>query len=127
MGVCTILLITVPAPDVIVTAAYTTPLYAGSSLTLTCTVTLDPNVDNNENVTTSWSDPSGITGEKFLVTATNGSGSTYISHLTITALADQDNGTYICTGLVTGENEQQVTASDSHTIPAICKPILFRL
>ena len=119
--------IAVPAPYVVVTVAYTTPLYAGSSLTLTCTVTLDPNVDNSENVTASWSGPIDITGERFLVTAANGSGSTYISHLTITALADQGNGTYTCTGLVTGENEQQVTASDSHTIPTICKPILFRL
>ena len=56
---------------------YTTPLYVGSSLTLTYTVTLDPNVDNDENVTASWSGPSDITGEKYLVTAASGSGSTY--------------------------------------------------
>ena len=34
--------ITVPAPDVVVTATYTTPLYVGSSFTLTCAVTLNP-------------------------------------------------------------------------------------
>ena len=114
----------------VVTAAYTTPLYAGSSLTLTCTVTLHPNVDNDENVTASWSGPSGITGEKHLVTATSGSGSTYTSNHTISSLADQDDGTYTCTGIVTGENEQQVTASDSHTLSTIRKPIhigLFKL
>ena len=115
--------ITVPAPGVVVTAAYTTPLYAGSSLTLTCNVTLDPNVDNNENVTASWSGPSDITGERFLVTAASGSGSTYTSNLTISSQADQDDGTYTCTGIVTGENEQHVIASDSHTLSTICKPI----
>ena len=110
-----------PVPDVVVTVTYATPLYVGSSLTLTCIVTLDPNVDNNETVTTTWSGPS-ITGERYLVTATSGSGSTYTSNLTIRYLADQDDGTYTCTGIVTGEYEHQVTASDSHVIPTICKP-----
>ena len=111
-----------PVPDVVVTVTYATPLYVGSSLTLTCTVTLDPNVDNNETVTTTWSGPSNITGERYLVTATSGSGSTYTSNLTIRYLANQDDGTYTCTGMVTGENEQQVTSSDSHAIPTIRKP-----
>ena len=119
--------ITVPAPDVIVTAAYTPPLYAGSSLTLTCNVTLDSNVDNNENVTTSWSGPSDITGEKYLVTAASGSGSTYTSNLTISSLADQDDGTYTCIGIVTGGYDQQVTASGSYTLSTIRKPILIGL
>ena len=121
--------ITVPAPDLVVSATYTTPLYVGSSLTLTCTVTLDPNVDNSENVTASWSGPSDITGERFLVTAASGSFSTYTStsNLTIIALAEQDDGTYTCTVLVTGENEQHASTSDSHTIPTICKPTLFKL
>ena len=111
-----------PVPDVVVTAAYATPLYVGSRLTLTCNVTLDPNVDSNETVTTSWSGPNNNSGDRHLVTATSGSGSTYTSSLRISPLTDQDNGTYTCTGIVTGENEQQVTASDSHTLPTICKP-----
>ena len=79
----------------VVTASYTTPPYAGSSLTLTCTVTLDPNVDNDENVTASWSGPSDISGERYLISVASGSGSTYTSNLTISSLVDQDNGTYI--------------------------------
>ena len=114
-----------PVPDVVVTATYATPLYVGSSLTLTCTVTLDPNVDNNETVTTTWSGPSNITGERYFVTVTSGSGSTYTSNLTIRYLANQDDGTYTCTGIVTGENEQQVTASDSHAISTIRKAQFF--
>ena len=115
------ILLTVPVPDVTVTATYTTPLYVGNTITLTCTVTLDPFVDNNENVTTSWSGPSDISGKRYLVTAANGLGSMYTSSLTISSLADDDQGTYTCTGIVTGENEQQVTANDSHTLPAIRK------
>ena len=104
-----------------VTVTYITPLYAGNKITLTCTVTLDPNVDNNETVTTSWSVPSDISGERYLVTAASGSGSTYTGSLTIRSLADRDDGTYTCTGIVTRENELQVTASDSHTLPTIRK------
>ena len=123
-------MITVPAPDVVVTISNTTPLYAGSSLTLTCTVTLDPNVDNDETVTMLWSDPSDITGERFLVTNATGSGGVYTSILTFTFLVHEDKGTYTCTGIVTGKNKQQVTASDSRTLSTICKPIqigLFQL
>ena len=78
-------------------------------------------MDNNENVTTSWSGPSDITRERFLVTAASGSGSIHTSNLTISSLADHDGGTYTCTGMITGEYEQQVTASDSHAIPTIRK------
>ena len=116
------ILITVPAPDVVVTATYTTPLYVGSSLTLTCTVTLDPNVDNNETVTISWSGPSYISGERY--TNASGSGGVYTSNLTFTSLVHEDKGTYTCIGIVTGKNKQLVTASASHTIATIrkCQP-----
>ena len=94
-----------------VTLSRTAPLYAGTSLTLTCTVTLDPNVDNGESVMTEWSGPRDISGERYAVTAASGSGSTYTGSLTISPLADQDDGTYICTGTVTGgTNVQQATA-----------------
>ena len=90
--------ITVPAPDVVVTATYATPLYVGSSLNLTCTITLDPNVDNDEIVTTSWSGPNHIGGERYLIEFDNASNSdrTYTSSLTIDSIVQQDNGTYIC-------------------------------
>ena len=83
-------------------------------------------MNNNESATTIWSGPNSITGEIYLVTAASGSSSTYTSSLRISPLAVQDNGTYTCTGIVTGENEQQVTASDSHTLPTICKPQFYK-
>ena len=109
--------ITVPAPDVVVTATNTTPLYVGSSLTLTCTVTLDPNVDNNETVTTSWSGSNHIGEGRYRINNANNFDRTYTNSLIINPIVQQDNGTYIiCTGIVKGKNEQQVTASANHTL-----------
>ena len=104
-----------------VTAANTS-LYIGSILT--CTVILDPSVDNNETVSILWSGPNDtISGDGYLFNAASGSGGIYTSSLTISALGNQDNGTYTCTGIVTGTNEQQVTASDSHTLRTIRKTV----
>ena len=101
----------VPQPDVTVTENRTTPFYAGTGLTLTCTVTLDPNVDNGERVVTEWSGPRDISDDR--VTANN---------LTISPLADLDDGTYTCTVTVTGgSNVQQVTASDDINITVMGK------
>ena len=103
----------VPPPDVNITLNYTPPLYAGTGLTLTCTVTLDPNVDNGEKVVTEWSGPRNISDDR--VTADNDS-------LTISLLADLDDGTYTCTVTVTGgSNVQQATASDNITITVMGK------
>ena len=46
----------VPQPGVDVTLSHTPPLYAGTGLTLTCSVTLDPNVDNSVRVMTGLCD-----------------------------------------------------------------------
>ena len=109
-----------------VTVSRTVPLYAGTSLTLTCTVTLDPNVDNGERVMTEWSGPRDISGERYSVTAASGSESTYTGSLTISPLADQDDGTYTCTGTVTGGiNVQQATASDDVTITVMGESAIF--
>ena len=99
------------------TANRTGPLYAGTGLTLTCTVTLDSNVDSGESVETSWSGPRAIPGERYSVTDASGSGGSYIDSLTISPLADQDDGTYTCTVTVTeGSNVLQATASNDTII-----------
>ena len=100
-----------------VTLSRTAPLYAGTSLTLTCTVTLDPNVDNGEMVMFEWSGLQDIPEERYSVTGTSGSGSTYTDSFNISPLADQDDGTYTCTVTITGgSNVQQATARDNITI-----------
>ena len=96
-----------------VAANRTTPLYAGTGLTLTCTATLDSNVDSGETVETSWSGLQDIPEQRYSVTGTRGSGGSYTGSLTISLLADQDDGTYTCTVTVTGgRNVLQATASD---------------
>ena len=98
----------------------TAPLYAGTGLTLTCVVTLDPNVDNDESVMTEWSGLQDIPEERYSVIGTSSSGSTYNDSLTISPLADLDDGKYTCTVTVTGGNNvQQSTASDDATITVI--------
>ena len=111
----------VPQPNVDVTLSRTAPLYTGGSLTLTCAVTLDPNVDNGEIVVTEWSGPRDILGERELVTPASGSGTTYTGSLTIRPLADQDDGTYTCTVTVTGGNNNQATANDAIEILVMSK------
>ena len=108
-----IIILIVPAPAVDVTSSHTPPLYAGSSLTLTCTVTLDPNVNNDETTTIEWMSSRGIHGEWYT-----------ISHdsLTISPLTEEDDGTYTCNVTVTGGMYvHQVTASDDYLIPTIGK------
>ena len=67
---------------------------------LTCTVILNPNVDNNERVTTSWN---GIDGERHRVTTTSVMGNIYTRSLIISPLDLQDVGWYMCTGTITGD------------------------
>ena len=105
-----------------VTLSRTAPLYAGTSLTLTCTVTLDPNVNNNEKIRTEWSGPHSIPWDRYSVTpAMRESDSSYTGSLTISPLADQnDDDTYTCTVTVTGgTNVQPATANDDVTITVL--------
>ena len=107
----------VPQPSVDITPSHTAPLYAGTGLTLTCTVTMDPNVDNGERIMTEWSGLQDIPEERYSVTGGSDSDSTYTDNFTITPLADQDDGTYTCTVTVTGgSNVQQATSSHDATI-----------
>ena len=97
-----------------ITLSRTDPLYAGTSITLTCTVTLDPNVDSGESVITEWDGLQDIPEERYSITGASGSGNTYTDSLTISPLADQDEGTYSCRVTVTGgSNVLQATANDA--------------
>ena len=72
-------------------------------------MTLNSNVDSGESVETSWSGTRAIPGEQYSVTE----GSDFEQAVTISPLADQDDGTYTCTVTVTGRsNVLQATASD---------------
>ena len=121
----------VPQPDVAITLSHTPPLYAGTSLTLTCTVTLDPNVNNNERVVTEWKGPRQIAGDRYSVTpAMRVPDSSYSGSLVISPLTDQDDGMYTCTVTVSGgANVRVVTATANINITVISKTlaITFRI
>ena len=80
---------------------------------LTCAVTLNPNVDNNERVCTD--------GERYKVSTASVMGNTYTSSLIISALALQDVGWYTCTGTITGDNGLEIIGSNNHYIGTIRK------
>ena len=72
-------------------------------------------MDNGELVVTEWNSLQDIPEERYSVTGASGSSSIYTGSLTISPLADQDNGTYTCSVRVTGGNNVQ-EASASHSI-----------
>ena len=95
-----------------------TPLHAGSILTLTCTVILDPYVDESGNIIVAieWSGLRNISDNyRYSIISTVTSSSTYTSNLTISHLETQDSGIYTCTVMVTGGDYVQ-PADVSHSI-----------
>ena len=92
----------------------TGPLFAGTTLTLTCTLSTNYGIDNDERVSTNWSGVDHILpAERYSVTpAMRGSDGRYTGTLTISPLAEGDDGTLSCTGTVTGGTERQ---SDNDT------------
>ncbi len=91
-------------------------LYDGGSVTLTCTITLDPAVDSVVAVTVSWAGPDGgmlSNGGRVTVSGVIGSGP-YQSTLTLSFLVTSDTGGYTCTASV-GPSTPQVVASEDVT------------
>ena len=87
-------------------------------LTISCTVTLDSSVNNDEAVSTHWSGLDHIEPpERYSVTpAMRGSDGSYTGTLTISPLAEGDDGTLSCTGTVTGGTESQSASNTSITV-----------
>ncbi|CAI8023704.1 Down syndrome cell adhesion molecule-like protein 1 homolog [Geodia barretti] len=98
----------IPPPVVTVSLSQNGPLYAGTSLTVTCTVTLDSSVNNNELVSTDWTGLDHVPIDRISTTPViRVIDSSYTSTLTISPLADQDDGTLNCTGTATGATHIQ--------------------
>ena len=105
----------VPLPGVVVTADREGTLYAGTSLTFTCAVSLDSRVDTPTDVIITWTGPRAIPGEWYTVTDTTGSEFTYSRSLSIEPLAeDRDDGEYTCTATVTS-SEYTLEAESSYS------------
>ena len=112
-----------PQPRVAMSANHTSPLYAGTGLILTCTVSLHSSVDTNVSVSVTWTGPRPIPGERYSVMEASGSGGTYTGSLTISPLAEgQDDGQYTCSVTVGGGSSVlEATGSDAVTIDVMGK------
>ena len=107
---CVMSFSSVPSPGVTVSPNRGGPLYAGTGLSITCTATLDPSVNNNEQVTIEWN---VMLGGRFSVSTTMGD--SYTSILTISPLAEEDNdSTFTCTATINGGTT--VMSTDTTTI-----------
>ena len=116
MFVSCLLSLSVPPPTVSVSLNRTGPLFAGTGLIISCTVTLDSSVNNNESVTIDWGD---IPPERYSVSSVmrESDDGRYTGRLTISPLANSDDGTVItCTGTVTGGTETQSAHSTTITV-----------
>ena len=96
--------LSVPQPDVVISVNPTGPLYAGTSLTLTCTVTLHHEVNNNETINTEWNGLQSISEDRYTMSnVTSESDSNYTATLNISPLAVQDDDVmFTCTETVIG-------------------------
>ena len=91
----------------------TGPLYAGTDLTISCTVTLDQSVNNSETVSIHWNVEMGD-HYTLINDVMNVSENIYSSSLTISPLTDQDSDTtYTCTGTITSRDSNVLATSDS--------------
>ena len=99
----------VPPPDVELYLR-PEPFYAGTTLTLTCTVSVDPNVNNNEKVVIEWTPAQD--GRISVDTTVRVSNSSYESSLTINPLAKEDSGIFVCMGIIIGGSSSATDTSN---------------
>ena len=100
----------VPPPEVQVSLR-SGPLYVGTSLTLSCAVTVDSSVNNNESVTIEWIGSQG--GRVSFDDTLRASENTYEGNLTISPLSMDDSGAFTCTGTITGGSG---SATNTHNV-----------
>ena len=108
----------VPSPGVEASANPTGSVFAGSVLTLTCTITLDGGLSgilNDLSVTTVWRTEGGqevSTGGNVMVSgATFPVGTTYSSTLSFNTIHTDDAGDYTCTATVSPSSRTSVPSS----------------
>ena len=121
----TIFLYTVPQPTVSITPNHSGVLYAGTPLTLTCSIQLNPAVDTTVMATRMWRGPgSQVVSNSSRVTVSNLlKRLTFVYETTIEfdLLSTTDSGNYECEATVTPDPQSQfvimsTTGSDTHTI-----------
>ena len=108
------LFLTVPQPTVTITPNRTGVLYAGTPLTLTCSIQLNPAVDTTVVVTRIWSKPGSQAVSNSRVTVSNlveRSDNLYESTIEFSSLNTSDGTNYKCEATVTPDPQSQFIMS----------------
>ena len=94
----------VPSPELDISSSHDNPISLGTFPTLTCTITLDPSIDRDVQISVSWNGPVYGFGE-FTVTAPHLSSSAQVPTYTSTAMLNADgtfydSGQYRCSAVI---------------------------
>ena len=90
------------------------PLYEGTSLTLTCNITLPDTVDSEDvTVDVQWT-PVG-SSDRVLIHALSSMRSPFISTLTLSPLNMSDSGQYSCKATATSSSHITTDSSQGHS------------
>ena len=120
-----LIFLTVPPPTVSVTLNRTGILYAGTPLTLTCSIQLNPAVDTTVVVARMWSGPGSQTvSNSSRITVSNlveSSGFVYKTTIEFAPLNTTDSGNYKCEATVSPDPPSRLiirskTGRDSHSV-----------
>ena len=121
----TCVFLTVPQPTIFITPNRTGVLYAGTPLTLTCSIQLNPAVDSTVMVVRVWRGPgSQVVSSSSHVTVSNlveRSDNLYKTTIQFSPLSTSDGGNYDCEATVTPDPQSQfiimsTAGSDTHPV-----------
>ena len=103
----------VPTPTVTLSVP-SGPLYEGTSLTLTCNITLPDTVDS-ENVTVDLQWTPVDSSDRVMISAMSRMRSPFISTLTLSPLIMSDSGQYSCKAAATSPSQYITDSSQGHS------------
>ena len=99
-------------------------VYAGTGISISCTVTVDHGVNNNETVYIRWGGIEQVQ-HQLITNITRTSDRNYTNYLIISPMAIADSGTFSCTGMVIGQaDNQSATHSNDITVKVKGKYLL---
>ena len=116
---------TVPQPTIFITPNHTGVLYAGTPITLTCSIQLNPAVDTTVMVTRMWRGPgSQVVSNSSHITVSNllkRLAFVYETTIEFDPLSTTDSGNYVCEATVIQDSQSQFinrsrAGSDTHSV-----------
>ncbi|KAL5486438.1 hypothetical protein EMCRGX_G018913 [Ephydatia muelleri] len=102
------LAVQIPPPTVTITAAPSQVTTIGGNITLTCDIQLDPSVDSNVTVNSTWIGPNSLTSSSILA-------SPYQSTLMLGSLTTTGAGNYACSVLVSPDKNTFINQTTQRT------------